>query len=440
MPITFEQPDPMGYSALAGVPGQVAQGNLDRSYLMQMTELGLQAGRSTGGGGASAANEGNANRATQAALANQQQSPSMAEQYHYGQQGALQAQQQQGQQALLAQHAQQDMQTFSFADNLRLQRVQAGKTQLKSMLDAGEIDQPSYDEGLSNLMGVEGPLTLKQKNAQAAAMQDQQQAVHQQATLEAAHTKTLGQFLTDNPTGVRKLDDNSMMYFDGKSLKHVAAPKEEADPTLGSQGKPAKDALDMHKITDSASKIAQTKDPVSGDVGWNQDLYDKSVAAQVKTHQQIADQEEIRHHESSLASLKAVAPGGDLNKLSGKRLEAAQTSLAQLARLRPPAPVPTKTTETPPAAGTPQAQVQQQEQAQGIETVEYHDKDGQLRTIKGKRGENFNVDEQGNVSIPRPMTGIEGITRPAQNLGKAVKKAWAPFNAFMSQRLDLIPG
>ncbi len=164
MPITFEQPDPMGYSALAGVPGQVAQGNLDRQYLQQQLALGLQAGHASGGGGgAGGVGAHNAQMATQAALANQQLSPSMAQQY-------AESQQAQQQNAMMQHQSQMQQDQFSFADGLQLQKLQAGKSQLQSMFNSGEIGQEQLDEGLSQLHGVMGPLTLKQQTTKQQMM------------------------------------------------------------------------------------------------------------------------------------------------------------------------------------------------------------------------------------------------------------------------------
>jgi len=256
MGIVFEQPDPMGYSPLSGVPGQVAQGNLDRNYLMQMQAMGLQAGHQAAQlqmqqqGQAGQMGMANARLSTQAAEMGQQGNVSEAQMFAANQQQSMQAQQQ-------AAHAQQQQAEFSYQDNVRLSRLKNGLAVINNDPTLSDEEKQQYRMQLQT--GID-PLQKQQEAAKNQMMQQQVQEQQQQGALQAAHLKAVGQLLTDSPDGVKSYPDGSKLVYDGQKLHYHPPPKETADPK----------GLDPHAIQQSweatllkVEKHLESKDPVS---------------------------------------------------------------------------------------------------------------------------------------------------------------------------------
>jgi hypothetical protein len=173
MPILFEQPDAVSQfaSAYAG-HGAADQANLDRQFQLQQAALQNQA------------SQANANRIAQAQQAQNQAGLAAGQQqlqsYALGQQGAVtpamnfQAQQQQ---ALQAQHAQAQMalqaQSFTMADQLQKQRLQAALSDTQQKVASGEYSQDEGNEVIARLQGRLGPLTLREQQARTAKLKEQ---------------------------------------------------------------------------------------------------------------------------------------------------------------------------------------------------------------------------------------------------------------------------
>ena len=297
MPITFEQPDPMGYSPLAGVPGQVAQGNLDRTYLMQMQEMGLQAGARNAALQSQAAianarmGQENAQRSTQAAIAGQAGNVSMAQIYGQNAQQAMQSQR------IAASQAQQAQQ-FTYQDSVRLNQMRNAMSSIDN--DSTLTDEEKANYRMQLQTGID-PMVQRQQAAKTTLMQQQVQDWQQTEAMKAAGIKTYQQHMADNPTGVKDLGNGTLVAYkpDGTPVFHKAEQQQ--------QGMDLKDQLSVMKewraSRNDVVKMLSTKD----DLGNLQKPKDEDVDAMMGKlgHGKSLD-DELRMYQSG--TRKPVAP------------------------------------------------------------------------------------------------------------------------------------
>lgn len=226
MPIVFEQPSPMGYSPAAGAQGTVDQTNKNIQFL-------LDAARNRGGGGGTGAAGLAAQEATTQAWSRANQNQTDLEYQGQLQQQAM-AQQSAQQQAAMQQNADQ----FTFADQLQLQKYQAGLSQLNQSLANGELTQQEFQEGLSQYTGVISPLQTKAQAAKQKMLQQQYETMTQQGALESAQVKTAMQMLSGSQNGVLPVYDD-----DKNQIGFVTYDPKTGKPTI-TQLKPQKDNAD----------------------------------------------------------------------------------------------------------------------------------------------------------------------------------------------------
>jgi hypothetical protein len=107
--------------------------------------------------------------------------------------------------------------------------------------------------GMNKLQAQMQQAQLKQKQQQLADDKDA-------ASLQAAHTKTIGQFLTDSPDGIKVNPDGSKLVFDGTKLHYEPPPKAATEAKGPDQTKLDEQWRDNYL---KVEKHLTTKDPVS---------------------------------------------------------------------------------------------------------------------------------------------------------------------------------
>lgn len=493
MPIVFEQPSPMGYSPAAGAQGTVDQTNKNIQFL-------LDAARNRGGGGGTGGAGMAAQQATTQAWSRANQNQTDLEYQGQLQQQAM-AQQSAQQQAAMQQNADQ----FTFADQLQLQKYQAGLSQLNQSLANGELTQQEFQEGLSQYTGVISPLQTKAQAAKQKMLQQQYETMTQQGALESAQVKTAMQMLSGSQNGLTPVydDDNKLVGFasyDSKTgnpklnqLKPGALP---ADPfavgATGGTGSKASSSGAGGAMDDVDGKsehdlllglMKNNTDPVAGGVDMDKvaQQFEQARGVLENARQRAAQNKRVRLASDYVTqhtlpddfdyskapkdvrdnlvrglSILSDQPAPTSAQAAAKQLSAfskvwkdpnaapawAKQRIVDLNSVINPGSATgpdgagggNRNLLTDRLGGETKSQEANPPPSQGVqpqpETISYLDSAGAERSLTGIRGQDFNVDDDGNVSVRKTFSNMTGkerkdaINRHVDRQVGRVKGAW----------------
>jgi len=433
MPIVFEQPDPVGkFPELASAGGYVNQYNQDRQFMLQAASIAAQS-QNAARASSAATNEGNANRSTQAAEASARLQPSGRDIFAANQQAQAQQAQASQQQQLLQQRSGQQMEEFTYADNLRMQRLQ----QQLSAVEGDDTLEPEEKAAykLQLQTGID-PLKQRQEATKQQMYQQQMEQAQEQAKVHAVNAKTFQDFVAAGKPPIQKIPGGGMLVYqpDGKVQYHKPEQQDEGDPfdalagggadAAGGASKSrgtATHADDYWKNIHEITKALTTKTAEGGDKTPTSEEVLKRHEELMAGQERMKAKAELEHAarytvamESAYPSLDAAAQQGQITPTQAAKYRQYKTMLNS-AKARPTATVPGEE-----HAGTAPAGVSTDAKGNASTGDEpwlngqllYKGKDGKT-WIKGSDEKLYMQDKDGKVYLAPPGTPFGEATEGA---------------------------
>lgn len=309
MPVSFAPASPLGNSNVSYEYGKMQQSNQNVQFRQQAQQAAWQQGDRM----ASLQAQAQAQAQQQAQFEASQQ-PSQRDMYLNDQHAAQTSnninQQIQGQMA-------EQQQRFTQADELRLQRLQAGRSALTAAVSSGAITQQDADQAMPFITAETGALEVLRTQEQNRLTRQQENRTAQLSAAAAARARADEKHLAQGGPETHDIrnpetGEVTTMYRTGgrNSAWTPLAPGGGGTRSTGAGGAAPQPAVDVNRIiSDVRGETTQTPDG-RGPRYATEDAVQAEVSRRLTTNQQILDQTQPQIQEQRQLQPRGPIPGG----------------------------------------------------------------------------------------------------------------------------------